>query len=950
VSSVGWSLGKLTDRCARRAGLRVEDPDVIATEPDLIERSAAEEAIRDALRSGARGEGIAALLVGTSGIGKTAMLNWATALARQEGFVVAHAVASPMERGLPFGLFGQAIVALGGNPVEDVAELARAGGQSARFYRTLRWLGERSEERPLVMAFDDLHWADADSLELLGFLCRRLSGSRVAVLGTLRPEPPLAYVLAQDLASAQRARLNTLEPLSRDGAAQLLSRILGRSPDRDEAGELWRACAGTPLLLEAAGRSVAEGTPPHQLENGPSGDLSLLLRRFAGASNKGFDYVKAGAILGIHFDHTKAAALSGVAPSAADAALLQLVRAGVLEDRGADNVAFVHPLFVQALLDIQPSALRKRQHAAAFALVVAEHGPDALAAEHAALAGLVGDPIAVEITARAGKAALAQGALRAASTHLENALRLAGEDPPVDLVLLYGQALVAQAEVEKPRVLCAELLARDLDASARQQALRLLARVESLASRPSRAQQLFTQAAAVALDPGERVEVLCDALLTCLASAPGEWVLDTARRALAIAADQSPQQRLLRFVESYAALVCRCDAREAVSFTEEVIRVGARAAWPAQGWNVTIAVHALNTCKLLENFDGARAIFEHEYAEAVQAGAPVLMSALAVAYADVLLRLGRLQEAIELVEHTSTLFDRRVQPWADLAAAVLYSELGLDARSRSHVEALREFQADIPPEQYAIVSLWLHLLDGRQAFAAGLHEQASDTMLRAAEIATLGGRIEPCMVPWAGVALDAHLAAGRLDRAREVLAELELRAATLPSRWPRAVVALGHAGLAAAEGSRELADERYAEAINCFAELSQPLELAQALISFGTFQRRTGRPRDAREPLARAVGICEGMHAERLARLARAELAASGGRRRRRSEDGSALTPQERRVAALAADGLANGQIAAALHLSPKTISFHLQRVYLKLGIHSRRDLIRRAEEFSPEP
>ena len=922
----------------------------MATEPDLIERSAAEEAIRDALRSGARGDGIAALLVGTSGIGKTAVLNWATQLAREEGFVVAHAVASPMERGLPFGLFGQAIVTLGGNPVEDVAELARAGGQSARFYRTLRWLGERSEERPLVMAFDDLHWADADSLDLLGFLCRRLSGSRVAILGTLRPEPPLAYVLAQDLASAQRARVSTLEPLSHDGAVQLLSRILGRSPDRDEADELWRACAGTPLLLEAAGRAVAEGTPLHQLENGPSGDLSLLLRRFADAGGKGFDYVKAGAILGIHFDHTKATALAGVAPGVADDALVQLVRAGVLEDRGSDSVAFVHPLFVQALLDIQPSALRKRQHAAAFALVVAEHGPDALAAEHAALAGLVGDPLAVEITARAGKAALAQGALRAASTHLENALRLAAEDPPVDLVLLYGQALVAQAEVEKPRALCAELLARDLDASARQQTLRLLARVESLANRPSHAQQLFTQAAAVAFDPADRVEVLCDALLTCLASAPGEWVLETARQALAIVADQSPQERLLRFVESYASLVCRCDARGAVPFTEEVIRVGARAAGPAQGWNVTIAVHALNTCKMLENFDGARAIFEHEYAEAVQAGAPVLMSALAVAYADVLLRLGRLREAIELVEQTSALFDRRIQPWADLAAAVLYGELGLDARSGAHIEALRQFQADIPAEQYAVVSLWLHLLDGRKALAAGLHEQASDTMLRAAEIATIGGRIEPCMVPWAGVALDAHLAADRLDRAREVLAELELRAATLPSGWPRAVIALGHAALAAAEGSRDLADERFAEAIDRFAELAQPLELAQALISFGTFQRRTGRPRDAREPLARAVGICEGMHAERLARVARAELAASGGRRRRRSEDGSALTPQERRVAALAANGLANGQIASALHLSPKTISFHLQRVYLKLDIHSRRDLIRRAEEFSHEP
>ena len=161
------------------------------------------------------------------------------------------------------------------------------------------------------------------------------------------------------------------------------------------------------------------------------------------------------------------------------------------------------------------------------------------------------------------------------------------------------------------------------------------------------------------------------------------------------------------------------------------------------------------------------------------------------------------------------------------------------------------------------------------------------------------------------------------------------------------MVALGRAAIAALEGPRELADQLYLESIERFEELGQPLELAHALIAFGTHQRRTGRPREAREPLARAVAICEETRAERLARIARAELAASGGRRRRRSEDRSALTAQEARVAALAAEGMANGQIAAALHLSPRTVGFHLQRVYEKLDIHSRRELIRRAGELT---
>ena len=916
----------------------------------LLERTDTEHAIGDALRAGARGDGSTLLVVGTPGVGKTAMLGWAASLADERGFAVAEAVASPMEQSLPFGLLGQAIVALGGNPVEDVAELARAGGQSARFYRTLRWLTDIAQERPVLIALDDLHWADPDSLELFGFLSRRLRGLRVVIAGALRSEPPAAHDLARELVAAGQAQTLTIEPLSRTASARLVERVLGRSLDADSAGELWHACAGTPLLLDAAARSLAEGASLESIERGGVlADSSLLLARFAGLGKEGFEYVKAGAIFGVYFGHGMAAALSGVTPAAAEDALARCVRAGVLADLGGGSVAFVHPLFAQALLDAQPASLRERRHADAFALVLAQGGPDAMAAEHAALAGLLGDSQAIEVTARAGAAALAQGALRAAGRHLDNAVMLAGGKPPTDVLLLQGSVLVAQAQVGPLRTLCGELLSRELDPETRASALCLLARVEALANHPAEAQQLFMQAAAVATSPQQRVNVLSDALLTCLASAPSRWLLETAKRALELAAEHTPQQRVLSFVHAYAALVCRCDPEQAREFAEEVDRSGARALSAAQGWNLTVAVHALNVCKVLEDHDRARTIFAREYEDAVAAGAPVLMSGLAVAYADVLLRLGRLEQALDLVERTSTLSDRRIQPWSDLAAAVLLSELGRDERARSYIEGLRRFQAGLPDGQYAVVALWLHLLDARAALAAGRGSEASELMESAAGIAELGGRIEPCLVPWAGVALDAHLTANRPDRARRLLEELAVSAATLPSRWPHAIIALGEAGLAALAGERDDADERFAHAVELCSELGQPLEHAQALISFGIHLRRTGRPRDAREPLAAALAICERCEAERLARTARAELAASGGRRRRRGEDGSALTAQERRVASLAAEGLANGEIAAAMHLSPKTVSSHLQHVYAKLGMHSRRELMRRAEEFSHE-
>ncbi|HXR13141.1 MAG TPA: AAA family ATPase, partial [Solirubrobacteraceae bacterium] len=753
----------------------------MAKKLQLLERINTAHAIGDALRASARGEGSALLLVGTPGVGKTAMLGWAAELGEERGFALADAVASPMEQSLPFGLLGQAIVALGGNPVEDVAELARAGGQSARFYRTLRWLTEVAAERPVLIALDDLHWADPDSLELFGFLCRRLRGLRVLIVGTLRGEPPAAAELAQELVAAGQAQALTLEPLSRAAAATLVERVLGRSLGDEEAGELWRTCAGTPLLLEAAARSLADGAPLSSLEHGTLADSALLITRFAGLGSEGFEYVKAGAIFGVYFDHAKAAALSGVPSAVADDALARCVRAGVLSDLGSGSVAFVHPLFAQALLDAQPLSLRERRHAAAFAIVVEQGGPDALAAEHAALGRLVGDRRAIEITARAGAAALAQGALRAAGKHLENAVVLSGDSPPTDVLLLQGHVLVAQAHVGPLRTLCGELLSRELDAPTRAKALCLLARVEALANHPPQAQQLFMQAAAVATSPEQRVEILCDALLTCLASAPADWVLETANRALALAADESPQQRVLGFVHAYATLVCSCEPQEATALAEEVSRAGARSLSAAQGWNLTVAVHALNICKVLEDYERAGTIFEREYAEAVAAGAPVLMSGLAVAHADVLLRLGRLEQALELVERTSALSDRRIQPWSDLAAAVLLGELGRDERARTHVDALRRFQSELPAGQYAVVALWLHLLDARAALAAGRHEEASELMLAAAEVAQLGGRIEPCLVPWAGVALEAHLAAGRGERARRLLDALASSSAGLPS-------------------------------------------------------------------------------------------------------------------------------------------------------------------------
>lgn len=96
-----------------------------------------------------------------------------------------------------------------------------------------RWLTDVAAERPLLLALVDLHWADPDSLELLGFIARRLTGGPMLVLGGLRPQPDRARSLAQELVVSGHATVVSLAPLSEGASHALLERSLSHTVDRD---------------------------------------------------------------------------------------------------------------------------------------------------------------------------------------------------------------------------------------------------------------------------------------------------------------------------------------------------------------------------------------------------------------------------------------------------------------------------------------------------------------------------------------------------------------------------------------------------------------------------------------------------------------------------------------------------------------------------------------------
>jgi DNA-binding CsgD family transcriptional regulator len=138
----------------------------------------------------------------------------------------------------------------------------------------------------------------------------------------------------------------------------------------------------------------------------------------------------------------------------------------------------------------------------------------------------------------------------------------------------------------------------------------------------------------------------------------------------------------------------------------------------------------------------------------------------------------------------------------------------------------------------------------------------------------------------------------------------------------------------------EEADELYRESIEAFTRTERRPELARSQLVYGECLRRVGRLREARQRLRAAEDLFADIGMEAFAARARAEQVAAGAKPRARHLDAhDTLTPQEEQIARLARDGLTNGDIGSQLFLSPRTVEWHLHKVFAKLGIDSRAGL-----------
>jgi DNA-binding CsgD family transcriptional regulator len=920
----------------------------------LLERDGVTGAVAGLVGAVGAGRAGALFVVGEAGLGKTAVLGYGRDLAAAAGLQVGSGRGHPMEGALPFGVLVQVLGEAGGPGLlrDGRPGSGRGDDRASRFFGVLRWLERR--DGPVLLVIDDLHWADADSLALAVFLCRRMGSLPAGLLASLRPWPAAALEAATGLAQEGCAQVQRLAPLTASAAAGLLEARVGRPVPAEVSRRAFTLCAGNPLLLEQVAIAIGRGEDVPEAGDAGARLLGegLLLARFAGLPAAGLRCARAASVLGTRFVPEVAALVAGLDGDQIDAALEPLVRSGLIVQGPGPEAGFSHPLFRQALYDDLGPVMRARLHTRAFA-VFAARGLDGSAAEHAIHADLAGDAEAVAVLERAGRAARRAGALDAAAARLDAAaarldaaVQLAAGRASPGLLLAQGEALLTGGQPQRAVAAYRELLDRPgLPHSEQAEAMWMSGRALIMCGDPDRAAAAFGEAARIAeaADPGMAVAVLMDAAFSAMLTAGPEQALAPASRARDLAARLAPRLRstaeaawgMVAIQTGDPAGIAAAESAAPWLLPDQAPAADGAARPPQADWGL---VNGFAFAMILvERLAEAERAFATLRAAADQAADPEVLAMLADGHGYALTRMGRLDEALEAISTALSLAD--LVPVAESFAGVgrayiqLYrGDLADSAAWCERVQATAAARGD----WNALLFAWD--VAGHRALREGAAGRACEYYARLEATVARMGIGEPCLPPWGRHAIAAYLAAGRPGDAERVLAWVEDRARPLPCRFPRIAAATGRAWLAELRGDYDMAGARFEEALGLHQEADLPVEHAETLLGYGGFLRRHGQPARARQVLAQAIGVAEAAQAGWLAGLAHAELRVAGGRRRRPAA--LELTAQEGRVAALAGAGVGNAQIAGQLSVSVSTVETHLERIYAKLGIHSRHELI----------
>ncbi len=894
------------------------------------------EAALTAVRSG---EGGALVLHGEPGIGKSALLDHAERNA--SGLRCLRTAGLEAESSLPFSALAELSESLldgiGALPPPQAraieAALALAppapGERFAVCAGFLGLLSRAGAEQPLLLLIDDTQWLDRASAECVAYAARRLRGKPVAALAAARGSAPPAMLAGPGV---EMVPVRGLDPAS---ARELL---LNASPDlaASVAESLLEAAAGNPLalrelpsLLTAEQRSASspleQPLPPgltlqrafeQRIATVPPQTRRACLLAATAFTPRLEDVRSACRELGLD---------PGELERAEQAGLLRLT---------AGRFEFDHPLLRGAVVQGASAADRRRAHEA---LARCADDGDARAWHRAAATLGADDAVADEMEAVAARAS-ARAAHGTAADALEQAARLS-TDREQRARRLLGAGVAAATGGAYDRGLVLLGLADEIDDPATRGAVRRQLALLTLNGGVRGAEQtrelLIAEAEAIAAtDPAAAAGSYADAGLAAAVGGNCVHVLDAAERAIAVLPDTAPEPvRCQALATLGLGLTLRGrseEAREPLNEAGRLLRRCDPLAPAAQ--TVAFALGGRRSTGqerlLLE---------EAEWLEAAakDAGAGGLFPYYQVLVADCDLRIGRLERAsAKITEAIEGARESGQVASLGIALAVGARIAAIRGQQDAAREAVAEVDEIAPSRGFGSTAGWARAALGFLELSLDRLPEAIAALEPLEQLPRLAGFEDPLVIPWAPDLVEALCRSGRREDGGAVAALLQRQAQGSPAALASALAARC-AGLVA----RSSFDDDFERALELHGEADSPFEHARTLLAYGSRLHRARRRVDARERLRRAAAMFATLGAPLWEARAAAELKAAGAVRRRRVYEPTELTAQEVRVALAAARGAKNREIAGELFLSPKTIEFHLGRVYRKLNIHSRAEL-----------
>jgi DNA-binding CsgD family transcriptional regulator/tetratricopeptide (TPR) repeat protein len=907
-----------------------------ARRPPVLLGRASERQVLDRLLENVRAGQSAVLVVrGEAGVGKTALLHRCAHQA--SGFRVASIAGVESEMELPFAALHQLCAPLLDRlpalPEPQQAALGVAlglysGPAPDRFLvalAALSLLAEVAGERPLLCLVDDAQWLDAASGQVLGFVARRLLAESVAIVFAVRDSTD-----ERELAGLPELALGGLHE---EDARALLATVIPARLDERVRHQLIAETRGNPLAILELPRGLAAAQLPGGFGvQGPhalSGRIEeSFLRRLEALPDEArlLLLVAAAEPVDDPLLVWRAAERLGIGLSAAAAVETE----GLLAI--GERVAFLHPLVRSAVYRSATLDERRAVHLALAEATDAQVDPDRRAWHLAAAAPAPDEDVASELERSAGRAQ-ARGGLAAAAAFLQRSVALT-RDPArrVERALAAAQASLKAGAFEAALGLLAAAEAGVLDDLQRARVDLLHAEVAYAQNRGSEAPPSLLRAARTleTLDVRLSRETYLDAWGAALfagqlASAGG--LLDVSR-AVRTAPAPAPSPRPCDLLLDGFALVFtegRLAAapvlqRAATAFAGSEVSVEEVLRW---GWLATAAA------VVVWDYDTCLAVATREVQLARDSGALEVLAVGVNVLSQAVVLGGDFARAALLIAEANTVTEAtgaRVAPYGALVLA------GFRAREK---EAFKLIDATI--EEATIGGQGTAVQYAYWAKAVALNGLGRYEEALAAAISASDDTPELFVSRWAlSELIEAATRVGDIELAARALTQLGEHTRGSDVEWALAIDARARALLSQGDA----AEGRYREAIDRLGRTRLRPELARAHLLYGEWLRREGRRVEAREQLRTAHEMLAAIGMEGFAERARRELKATGEKVRKRTvETRDELTPQERQVAALARDGLSNPEIGARLFLSPRTVEWHLRKVFAKLGIRSRWEL-----------